>query len=169
MDWRAETGKNMDTMDFDATRGVVVGMGMSSSSDGPNARVMVRLKMAPAAQRAPGGAAADHLNSPAAICEWSAGPPSYDHPIDFGGVSVLINASAHPAIGTRLLGKPPSSPLQARAGATERQLLVWLGSAPLSVTTDAMMFDAGTGEYVSQVTGVCTDPRGLCFSVMGAG
>ena len=167
MDWRTMTGRNMDTMDFDSTRGVIVGMGMNSSGDVPSARVMVRLKMAPAAQRTPGGAAADHFNSPAASCDWSAGPPSYDHPVNIGGLSVLINATA---AASRPPQEPPFSSPRASTGAPQQQqLLVWLGSAPMSATTDAVVFDAGTGEYVRQVTGVCTDPRGLCYTVMGAG
>ena len=172
-DWRTEGGRNMGTMDFDATRGVVVGMGMNGTGGDASARVMVRLRMAPAAQppaALPGGAAADHLNSPAASCEWSAEPASYDHPIDIGGLSALINATAHAAAAARRLGgprAPPSPPPPPPP--PQQQLLVWLGSAPMSAITDAVVFDAGTGERVAQVAGVCTDPRGLCYTVMGAG
>lgn len=164
LDWKTETGRNLDTMDYDASRGVVVGMGMNGSSpDGDTARVLVSLKIAPALQPRPLGVAADHLNSRAAVCEWTAGPPMFDHPIDIGGLSALIDAGS--------LKKPSDTEDSSRAppAAPKQQLLVYLGSAPMSATTDAVVVDASTGQYVTDVPGVCTDPSGRCYTVMGAG
>lgn len=181
-------------MDFDPAQQCIIGVGMNNTgATSDPARALVKLRMVINATTTTTAAVAvansahlstpqSHLTSPALSCNWTSFTQQYDHPIILGGLSALVPwplpdgplkqlLSLH-ASSPQLVDAKPSTQVAATATATSAATtaLVWLGQEPESVVTDAVFWDAVTGELLNVIQSVCDGAPGTgCYSAMGFG